>query len=141
MIRSRIACVFRRVPLVMITFIFTMVSFRYLAHPVRTATAAGISFTSPGGITVARIGFGAFPLAFAVLAFSCLVSNGRLLIGLYMVLTVISVVTVVRIVAIMVDHSASQAAFLLVPEGVLLILSGIAIRLELARRRREGLPI
>jgi hypothetical protein len=45
---SRIATVFRRVPLVMFTAIFIMISFRYLVHPVHYAAEAGISFTSPG---------------------------------------------------------------------------------------------
>src|SRR6266581_3490097 len=78
---SRIAPMLRRAPLVMVTIIFTLISLRYLSDPIRAATAAGVSFTSPGGITVARVGFGAFPLSFAILAFSCLVSTRRLLAG------------------------------------------------------------
>lgn len=135
---SLVTAVLRRIPLVMSTFIFMLVSFRNLTNPVGNAAAQGISFQSPGGITVARIGFGAFPLSFAILAFACLISTRRLLSGLYMVFTVIGVVTIVRIVAVLVDHSAAQAARLLIPETVLLILSVIAIRLERARRQREG---
>ena len=134
---SRVAFVLRRAPLVMVTVIFTLISLRYLSDPVRAAAAAGISFTSPGGVTVARIGFAAFPLSFAMLAFSCLISTRRLLAGLYMVLTVVAVVTAVRILGILLDHSASENARLLVPESVLLILSVIAIRLESGGRRLE----
>jgi hypothetical protein len=134
---SRITAVLRRAPLMMVTVIFTLISFRYLSDPVRAAAAVGISFTSPGGITVARVGFAAFPLSFAILAFSCLVSARRLLAGLYMVLTVAAVVIAVRILGMALDHS-TETARLLVPEFVLLTLSVIAIRLESARRLREG---
>jgi len=137
---SRVLSILRRVPLVMATLIFTLVGFRNLTNPVGNAAAAGISFHSPGGITAVRIGFGAFPLAFAILAFSCLISTRRLLTGLYMVLTVIGVVTAARLFGVLFDHSAAQVARLLIPETILLILSVIAIRLEEARRLREGSP-
>jgi hypothetical protein len=132
---SRVVVVLRRAPLVMATVIFTMISFRYLSNPVRAAGAVGISFTSPGGITVARVGFAGFPLALAILAVSCLISTRRLLAGLYMVFTVVAVVTAVRLLGIALDHSASESARLLAPEAVLLTLSVIAIRLESARLR------
>lgn len=119
----------RRAPLAMMTVIFTLISVRYLTHPVSSAADAGIAFTSPGGITIARVGFGAFPLSFAILAFASLVSPRRRLSGLYMVSTVVSVVMAVRIFGIFVDHSAESARRLL-PEAILLALSITAIRLE-----------
>ena len=133
---SRIARVFRRVPLVMFTAIFIMISFRYLVHPVHYAAEAGISFTSPGGITIARVGFAAFPLSFAILALTALLSTRWRLGGLYMVLTVDCAVMAVRIVG-QLDHSTASAR-LLVPEAVLLILAVVAIRLESAWLRRAG---
>lgn len=133
----RIVFFLRRAPLLMVTIIFTLISVRYLSDPVRAAAAVGISFTSPGGITVARVGFAAFPLSFAILAFSCLISTRRLLAGLYMVLTVAAVVIAVRILGIALDHS-TESARLLAPEFVLLTLSLVAIRLESAKRLREG---
>ena len=137
---SRIAAVLRRAPLVMSTVIFTLVGFRYLLDPIHAAAAQGISLNSPRGVTVARIGFTAFPLSFAILAFSCLISTDRLLAGLYMVLIVIGVVTAMRILGIVLDHSAAETTRLLAPEFVLLTLSVIAIRLESARRRAQGSP-
>lgn len=134
---SRIARVFRRVPLVMFTAIFIMISFRYLVHPVHYAAEAGISFTSPGGITIARVGFAAFPLSFAILALTALLSTRWRLGGLYMVLTVDCAVMAVRIVGFQLDHSTASAR-LLVPEAVLLILAVVAIRLESAWLRRVG---
>jgi hypothetical protein len=58
----RLAGVLRRAPLAMMTVIFTLISFRFLAHPARYAAEAGINFTSQSGVTIARVGFGAFPL-------------------------------------------------------------------------------
>ena len=134
---SRIATVFRRVPLIMFTAIFIMISFRYLVHHVHYAAEAGISFTSPGGITIARVGFAAFPLSFAILALTALLSTRWRLGGLYMVLTVDCAVMAVRIVGFQLDHSTASAR-LLVPEAVLLILAVVAIRLESAWLRRVG---
>ena len=134
---SHVVTFLRRAPLVMMVVIFTLVSFRYLAHPVRTAAEAGITFTSAGGITIARVGFAGFPLAFAILAVAALISSRRRLAGLYMVLTVVSVVIAVRIFGILMDHSAASAP-LFVPEAVLLALSIVAIRLESARTHGEA---
>jgi hypothetical protein len=132
---SHITAVFRRIPLAMFTFIFTMISFRYLVNPVHYAAAAGISFTSSGGITIARVGFAALPLSLAILALISLLSPRWRLGGLYMVLTVDSVVMAVRILGFQLDHSTASAR-LLVPETFLLILAIVAIRLESARLRR-----
>lgn len=131
---SRISAVFRRIPLVMFTAIFTMISLRYLVNPVHYAGAAGISFTSSSGITIARVGFAALPLSFAILALFSLFSTRWRLGGLYMVLTVDSVVMAVRILGFQLDHSTASAR-LLIPETFLLILTIVAIRLESVRPR------
>ena len=121
--------VLRRAPLIMMAVIFTMISFRYLFRLTHSAAAAGISFTSPGGIIIARIGFGAFPLSIAILAFASLLSARWRLAGLFMTLTVDSVVIAVRLLGFLLDHSSATAG-LLIPEFVLLALSINAIRLE-----------
>ena len=54
-----------RFPLIAATAIFTAISTKFLLDPVHSAAARGIVFSSNGGITVGRVGFGAFPLAFA----------------------------------------------------------------------------
>jgi predicted permease len=108
---SRLAGVLRRAPLVMTTVIFTLISFRYLAHPVRTAAEAGIAFTSPGGITIARVGFAAFPLSLAILAYTSRFSTRWRLADLYMVLTADSVVITVRVLGFWLDHSTATRPF------------------------------
>jgi len=108
---SRLAGVLRRAPLVMTTVIFTLISFRYLAHPVRAAAEAGIAFTSPGGITIARVGFAAFRLSVAILAYTSRFSTRWRLADLYMVLTADSVVITVRVLGFWLDHSTATRPF------------------------------
>jgi hypothetical protein len=121
----------------MMLVIFSLISVRYLSNPVGAAATVGISFTSPGGITIARVGFAAFPLSMAILAFASLLSARRRLAGLYMVLTVDAVVMAVRIFGMLVDHSTASAD-LFAPEAVLLTLSIIAIRLEAVAQRVQN---
>ena len=74
---------------------------------------------------MARVGFAALPLSFAILALVSLFSSRWRLGGLYMLLTVDSVVMAVRILAFQLDHSTATAR-LLIPETVLLILLVVA---------------
>jgi hypothetical protein len=134
---SRIVPLLRRAPLVMVSVIFTLIGLRYLIDPQHAAAAAGISFSSPGGITVARVGFGAFPIVIAILAFACLISSRWLLPGLYMVFTLATVVIAVRLFSMVVDHSA-ESARLLAPETILLTLSVLGIRLGPEDEERES---
>ena len=131
---AHLRAIVSRAPLVMVTVIFGLIALRYLTDPIEAASKAGITFTSPGGVTVARVGFAAFPLAFSVIVFSCLLSRRHLLAGLYMVLILSGIVMAVRILGMVLQHS-SETAVLLVPEMVLMTLSIIGLRLELARAR------
>jgi len=133
---ARLVGLLRGAPLLMVAVIFTLIGFRYLSDPAHAAAAAGIRFTSPGGIIVGQVGFAAFPLAFAVLALTCLISPARRLAGLYMVVTVVSVVIAVRIFGMLTTHS-HETVGLFAPEVVLLTLSIVAIRLESSRARSE----
>lgn len=123
-----------RLPLLAVTVIFTLIAIRYLTDPVRTAAAAGITFTSPGGITVARIGFGAFPLGFVAFFLTCLFSPRRILLGLRIELALLAIVIAVRIAAMAAAHS-TETATLLVPEVVIAAFCVLAVRLELNRRK------
>lgn len=131
----RIAPVLCRLPLLIVAVVFTLISLRYFFNPVHAAATAGISFTSPAGITAAKTGFVAFPLSFAIVAFASLISSRRLLSGLYTLLTTVAVGTTVRILSLLTDHSGKESARLLGPEFVLLALFVIAIRLESSRRQ------
>lgn len=133
---SRATTVLTRVPMVGLTIVLTLIAFRYLINPIAAAAAAGIAFTSPGGITVARVGFAGFPLAFAAFFLSCLFSQRRVLIGLRTELMLLGIVIGVRLLGMAVVHSADTAK-LLVPEFVMVALCIVAMRLEINRRKNE----
>ena len=135
---SRAVAVFTRVPMVSLTVVLTLIAFRYLINPVQAASAVGIAFTSPGGITVARVGFAGFPLAFAVFFLSCLFSQRRVLSGLRTELTLLGIVMSVRVLGMALAHSG-ETATLLVPELVMAVLCIFAIRVEINRRKRDQL--
>ena len=44
------------------TFLFGLIAFRCVAHPVQASAAAEITLDEPLAATILRIGFGAFPL-------------------------------------------------------------------------------
>jgi len=131
---SRAAAIFTRVPMVALTFVLTMIALRYLFHPIEAASAVGIAFSSPEGITVARVGFAGFPLAFAAFFLSCLFSQKRLLSGLNTELSLLAIVIGVRLLSMATLHSSGTAK-LLAPEAVMAALCLFAIRLERNRRK------
>ena len=119
------------------TLIFTLIGVKYITDPVRAAASFKISLGSAAAITSMRVGFGAFPLGFAIIVASCLVSTSRQLRGLYFVATIIGVATAARVLGIMVDGAAPESVLLLRPEVALLALSVIGVVLESARRRHQ----
>jgi hypothetical protein len=126
-----------RLALVPPVFIFLAVASRNLSDPVSASAALGISLATPEAITTTRIGFGAFPLAFALFLAACLVSGRRLLTGLALAATVTAVATVVRALGIALDGTAAQSVKLLHAElGLLAVLvAGLAV--ETGRRFRQ----
>ncbi len=119
------------------TLIFTLIGVKYITDPVRAAASFKISLGSAAAITSMRVGFGAFPLGFAIIVASCLVSTSRQLRGLYFVATIIGVATAARVLGIMVDGAAPESVLLLRPEVALLALSVIGVVLESTRRRHQ----
>lgn len=136
---SLTVAVFTRLPMAALTAILLMIALRYLINPVQAGAAAGIAFTSPGAITVARVGFAGFPLAFATVFLSSLFSRRYFLAGLRTELMLLAIVIGVRSLAMVTAHS-TETAKLLLPEFVLAVLCTFAIRLEADRHRREQLP-
>ena len=132
---SRIGLWQGRVVLLAATVIFTLISLRYLINPVAAANEFKISLGTSTAITNIRVGFGAFPLGFAIIVFSCLISTRRLLSGLFFVGTIIAVVTVVRIYGAVVDGTTTATLKVLRPEIAMSILSVVGIILEMRRRR------
>jgi hypothetical protein len=135
---SPVVAVLIRMPMIAATVIFTLIGFRYLVDPVHASAAAGIVFTSLGGVTVVRVGFGAFPLGFVAFFLGCLFSPSRILLGLRTELTLLAIVIAVRIGAMAVTHS-TETAKLLLPEVVMAVLCIVAMQLERSRRKPQPL--
>ena len=128
---------FNRLLLIAATFIMTMIALRNLRDPIGATLPMGIVLTSPTAITVVRVGFGGFPLGFAMALLGCLIATRRLLTGVSLVAAVIGAATVARIQGLLLDGVTPYNLALLGPEVVLLTLSVVAIVLE-HRRRQQG---
>jgi hypothetical protein len=134
---SRFAPWINRLVLSAAAFIFSTIGFRYIADPVRAAAATGVTLGSGLASTTTRIGFGAFPLAFALFSFACLLSNRRLRAGVSLVATVVATAIAVRLFSIAADGATPQSTRLFAPEIVILILALSGLFLEAARSRRH----
>jgi len=118
------------------TVIFSLIAEKYLADPVATAATFKISLGSAAAVTNMRVGFGAFPLGFALVTLGCLVSGRRHLMGLWFVMTVIGAATAARLLGLVVDGPAQESLKVLRPELLLLTLSSVGLVLESYRRRQ-----
>jgi hypothetical protein len=118
------------------TLIFTMIGLRYITDPVRASAATGVALTSGLAATTTRIGFGAFPLSFAIFSFVCLWSAQRRLAGVRLVITLVTTVIVVRLFSLMVDGAAPHSVRLFVPEAILLVAALAGLILESARPKQ-----
>lgn len=118
----RYAVWFDRLVLAAGTFLFVAIAARYLLHPVAAGAPFGIVWGSPAAVTIARVGFGGFPLALALILVACQVS-GRLLLGLGILATVAVVLTAVRLAGLIVDGPAPFTLHVLRPEIALSALS------------------
>jgi hypothetical protein len=117
------------------TLIFTMIGLRYISDPVRAAAATGATLNSALATTTTRIGFGAFPLGFAIFSFTCLISARRLVTGVSLVATIVSTAIFVRLFSIRIDGLVAESLRLFLPETVILLLSLSGLLLEAARNR------
>lgn len=125
-----------RIVLLAATLLFSMIALRNLFDPVGSGVPHDITFGSAAGVTVARVGFGGFPLAFAIILLSCLAAERRLLAGLAFLTVLAIVVTAARLLGLVLDGPAPFTVHVLKPEVGLIIASTTAFFLE--RRRRRG---
>ncbi len=135
---SRAALWINRVVLGAATLIFTMIGLRYIADPVHASAVTGVTLNDGLAVTTTRIGFGAFPLAFAIFSLTCLISPRRLRAGVSLVLTVVTTAIVVRLFSITADGPAAESTRLFLPEGVIFLLSCAGLLLDSAQRRLSG---
>jgi hypothetical protein len=128
---------FNRLLLLAATFIMTMIALRTLRDPIGSTLPMGIVLSSPAAITVVRVGFGGFPLGFAVALVGCLVSTRRLLGGLLLLASIMAAATITRLQGIVLDGATPYNVALLAPEIAFCVLSAVGIVLERRRRREE----
>lgn len=135
---SRFAPWINRLALAAAALIFTMIGVRYISDPVRASAATGVVLTPGLATSVTRIGFGAFPLAFALFSFGCLLSARRLRAGVSLVATVIATAIVVRLFSVAVDGATTQSVRLFIPEAGILALALSGLLLESGRRKLQA---
>ncbi|HYY94468.1 MAG TPA: hypothetical protein VE713_08120 [Pyrinomonadaceae bacterium] len=133
--RERLTFWLGRIVLAIFTLLFTLIGLRFISNPVGAAAESGITLAAPLGVTIARVGFGAFPLGCAINAAFCLASARRLFTGVAFVSLMVGVVFVVRVIGILVDHTAHESLRVLGAEVVLLALSAVSLFAELGKRR------
>jgi hypothetical protein len=126
---------FSRIVLLAATLLFSMIAFRNLFDPVGAMAPHEITLGSAAGVTVARVGFGGFPLAFAIILLACLAAERRLLAGLGFLAVLALVVTAARVIGLVLDGPAPFTLHVLKPEVALIIVSTTAFVLERRRRR------
>lgn len=118
------------------TLIFTLIASRYLFDPVHEGGKIGIAFNTPLAITITRVGFGAFPLAFAIFTLFCIVSARRVLTGLSFVATIMAVALVVRVAGMLADGTVHESMGLVRAEAIMLVLFTAGIFIERGRRNQ-----
>jgi hypothetical protein len=125
-----------RLILLFVTVLFAALAWPALVDPVKEATAHGVSIGSAEALSRVRIGFGAIPLATAIVAFMCLVWPRRVLTGLYFVLIWVGVITLVRVIGVAVSGPNDFDLRVLRPEIVILVLTVVSIFIERGKRRQ-----
>lgn len=120
--------------------LLTMLTVKIFADPQQFAQNHGMSLISPSGLTNYRAGNGGLFLASALMIFGCLISTRRHLVGLSFLATLMGVVLALRAVCALVDDTLEQESRLLIAEAVFVVLSGVGIALERARRSRISTP-
>jgi hypothetical protein len=129
---------FNRVVLSAATLLMGSIGFRGLFDPVRMSAQHAITLGSAAGVTVARVGFGGFPMALAIILLACVAAERRLLMGLAILAVVAVVITAARLLGLALDGAAPFTVRVLKPEFALIVASMTALLLERRRRRREG---
>jgi hypothetical protein len=103
--------------------VLSLISGKFIGHPIDAAAASGITLGSPLAITNMRASFGAFPLGCALFVLLCLVTSSLRKTGLVFVALIVGTALAVRIFGVIADGTFAESVHLLVPETALLALS------------------
>lgn len=122
------------------TLLFMSIGIRDLSNVATVMGARGIAFTSGNGVTIARVGFGGFPLACGLFLLGCLFFERHFLTAFTFVGTLDLVVLIVRVVGMVADNSVAENMPLVRAELLLLFLTALGVLIELFRKRRVAVP-
>jgi Domain of unknown function (DUF4345) len=112
-----------RVVLLAALTVLTLISSKFIGHPVDAAAASDITLGSPLAVTNMRASFGAFPLGCALFVLVCLVTSSLRRTGLVFVALIVGTALAVRVFGIVADGTFAQSLRVLTAETVLLCLS------------------
>ena len=125
-----------RVVLLVASVIFTAIGLRYIIDPAGASAKTGVTLHTALSYAVTRVGFGAFPLAFALFSFSCLLSRRRLFEGVRVIATLAATVIAVRLYSTFAEGFEMKSVVLFIPEVILLALAVSVLLLDRAQRRQ-----
>jgi hypothetical protein len=120
---GRIAPWISRVVLLAALAVLTLISRKFIGHPVDAAAASDITLGSPLAITNMRASFGAFPLGCALFVLVCLVTSSLRTTGLVFVALIVGTALAVRLFGVVADGTFAASLPVLIAETVLLALS------------------
>jgi hypothetical protein len=103
--------------------VLTLISSKFISHPVDAAAASNMTLGSPLAITNMRASFGAFPLGCALFVLVCLLTSSLRKTGLVFVALIVGTALAVRIFGIVADGTLVESVHVLIAETVLLGLS------------------
>ena len=103
--------------------VLSLISRKFIGHPVDAAAASDMTLGSPIAITNMRASFGAFPLGCALFVLVCLVTSSLRKTGLIFVALIVGTALVVRVFGVVADGTFAESLRVLIAETVLLGLS------------------
>ena len=103
--------------------VLSLISRKFIGHPVDAAAASDMTLGSPIAITNMRASFGAFPLGCALFAAVCLVTSSLRKTGLIFVALIVGTALVVRVFGVVADGTFAESLRVLIAETVLLGLA------------------
>jgi hypothetical protein len=125
--RQHMVLWFSRTILVLVAGILFLIARKYLFDPTGASAERGIVLSTGTGRTIARVGFGAFPLACAIVVAACVPATNRVRNGLWFVIALFGTVLFVRLAGAVADNSLADNIPLVIPEVVFLMLTTTAL--------------
>ena len=103
--------------------VLSLISRKFIGHPVDAAAASDMTLGSPIAITNMRASFGAFPLGCALFVLVCLVTSSLRKTGLIFVALIVGTALLVRVFGVVADGTFAESLRVLIAETVLLGLA------------------